>query len=222
MRERNVYKSIVILAAVLFVFVYARGRISLWLREQKSYGFVIGSQSELTEGAVGEFIKLMGMRQFLPTASAQVTLKLEGYTLETELMGIYLEEYPLKWEAAKETVTLSETAALFLGKESFAAFTDQSGHRPTKGQIEKWIAHYGELSIAVLDETGQEKQAKVYGILAEPERIVCMDKGQMEEVFGSVCRVRGGYMQVHGYRNTEMAKQVLQDAGFSVEEVSLE
>ena len=221
MKERNIYKTIVIIAAVFFAVVFARGRIKLWLREQKSYGFIIRSQSELTEGIVGEFVNLRGLMQFLPSAFASVTLKLEEYTLEAELVGIYPEEYPLKWEAVKETASLSNTAALFLGKECFAAFTDQNGYGPTKSQIERWIAHYEDLSIVVLDQTGQEKKAKVFGILAEPEGLACMDKKQMEEVFGGVCQVRGGYMQIHGYRNGKTAKRVLEDAGFSVEEVSL-
>ena len=221
MKGRNVYKDIVIIAAVLLVFVYVKGRLNIWLREQKTYGFVIQSQSELTKGVAGEFAKLTGLRQFLPAASVHVTLKLEEYTLQTEMTGIYLEEYPLQWEAAQQTAAFSGTAVLFLGKESFASFADKNGHTPTKGQIEKWIAHYEELLLTVLDETGQEKKAKVFGILKDPKEIICMDKKQMEEVFGSMCKVRGGYIQVHGYQNTQMAKQVLEGAGFLVQDVSL-
>lgn len=220
MKERNVYRDFVLIAAVLLVFIYAKGRVKLWAREQKTYGFVIQSQQELTGSIAGEFAKILGLTQFLPSSSVTVTLKLEEYTLETELDGVYLEEYPLQWEAAKEKAVLSNTAALFLGKESFAAFTDKSGHGPAKSRIAEWTTHYDELSVMVLDETGQERKAKVFGILKEPEGIVCMDKRQMEEVFGDVCQVRGGYMQVHGYRNAKAAKKALEQAGFLVEEMS--
>ncbi len=220
MKERNVYRDLVLAAVVLFVLVYARGRVRLWAREQKTYGFAVQSQSELTGSVVGEFAKLLGLTQFLPTASVQATLRLEEYTMETELAGVYLEEYPLQWETAGERALLSNTAALFLGKESFAAFTDKSGHGPTKGRIAQWMEHYEEISVSVLDETGKERKAKIFGILKEPGEIVCMDKGQMEEIFEGVCRVRGGIMQVHGYRNAQAAKQALEQAGFLVEDFS--
>ena len=85
--------------------------------------------------------------------------------------------------------------------------------------MEAWIAGYPKLRITVVDETGKERPGKVFGILEEPEGIVCMDKEQMEQVFGSVCRVRGGYLEIHGYRNTQAAKEALLGAGFSVEEL---
>lgn len=219
MRERNRYRDIVVIGAALLLFVYAKGRFDFWQSEQRSYGFLVWSQSKLTQAVVGEFANFLGIRQFLPSASADVTLKLEGYSLETELKGVCLDEFPLRWKDAEDTVRLGDTAALFLGKDSFAAFSDQNGYGPTKGQVEAWIAGYPKLRITVVDETGKERPGKVFGILEEPEGIVCMDKGQMEQVFGSVCRVRGGYLEIHGYRNTQAAKEALLGAGFSVEEL---
>lgn len=217
MRERNRYRDLVIIGAALLLLVYARGRFTFWQREQNTYGFWIQSQTELTKSVVGEFAKLLGVRQFLPAATVGVTLKLEGFTLETELKGISLDAYPLRWKQAKDSVRLGNTAALFLGADSFLAFSDKNGYAPTKSQVDAWIAGYRELTLTVVDETGRERPGKVFGILEEPREMVCMDQGQMERVFGTACQVRGGYLEIHGFRNAKEAKEALLGAGLSVE-----
>ena len=219
MRVQKLYRDIVIIGAAMLLFVYVKGRFDLWQMEQKPYGVLIQSQSELTGAVVSEFANFLGIRQFLPFSSTEVTLKLGESSMETELKGIYLDEYPLRWVDVDEGVRLGNTAVLFLGAGSFSAFVDKNGRAPANRQVQEWIDGYTKLQITVVDEAGKERQAKVFGILKEPEGIVCMDKGQMEQVFGPVCRVRGGYLKVHGYRNMQAAKEALLGAGFSVEDI---
>ena len=55
MRVQKLYRDIVIIGAAMLLFVYVKGRFDLWQMEQKPYGVLIQSQSELTGAVVSEF-----------------------------------------------------------------------------------------------------------------------------------------------------------------------
>ena len=87
MRVQKLYRDIVIIGAAMLLFVYVKGRFDLWQMEQKPYGVLIQSQSELTGVVVSEFANFLGIRQFLPFSSTEVTLKLGEYSmLPTDLI----------------------------------------------------------------------------------------------------------------------------------------
>lgn len=217
MKNRNIYKDIVTCAVIcaLAAFFIKIGKACM--QELKFYGFVIQSETELTADMGKELQNISGICQFEPMDTASVTIRLEEYTLETELMGINLEEYPLKWKDAKEKIILGNTAALFFGESSFSSFVDKNGCSPGKNQIQSWIAGYQELSLTITDETGRVQKAGIFGILAEPQSRVCMDKSQMKEIFGDSARTTGGYMKIQGNSNTKKAKKLLESSGFLVE-----
>lgn len=217
MKNRNIYKDIVILAALSLLLSFVVKEIKSWKKEESFYGFTIQADSDLTEEIGREFQNISGLLEFEPADTVKVTLKLKEYAMETELFGIDLEEYPLKWEKAENEIFLGNRASLFFGKESFQLFTDQNGLAPNKSQIEKWIQEYQKLELTVIDENGNEKKAAISGILKDPAHKICMEKKQMTELFESTVHTKGGYMKIYGYQNTKKAKELLENAGFLVE-----
>ncbi|MCI8485396.1 MAG: hypothetical protein HFH41_13820 [Lachnospiraceae bacterium] len=221
MKNRNIYKDIVILTVLSLLLSFAVKEIKSWKKEESFYGFTIQLDSDLTEEIGKEFQKISGLSEFEPADTIKVTLRLKEYAMETELLGIDLEEYPLKWEKGESEIFLGNRASLFFGKESFQLFTDQNGLAPNKSQIEKWIQEYQKLDLIVIDENGREKKAGVSGILKNPDHKICMEKNQMGELFEDAVRTKGGYMEIYGYQNAEKAKELLEKAGFIVESEDL-
>ncbi len=213
MKKRNLYKDVVLCAlACLLVSAVYQG-IKAWQKEQKSYGFMVTAQSAWTQQDVSELKKLRGLLKFQPVDSINITVELEGYTLETEMKGICLEDYPLKWQAVEGTYDMGSTPLLFMGKDCFESFADSNGNRPGRSEICAWMERYQELVVTVTDETGGEKNARIAGILESPSDTICMEQGQMEEVWGRAVQTKEGYMEVLGYRNMEHAKEVLMESG---------
>lgn len=217
MKERNIYKNIVIIGVLCFTVFFLIEQGKMYLQEQKFYKINVQATEDLTENIISEFKKISGLSRFEPIDTAMVTIKLEEYTMEVELKGIDLEVYPFKLETTEEKIILGNTAALFLGKETFSSFTDRYGYHAGKAQIEKWMAYYKELDLTITEETGDVKKAKICGILKEPEDKICMDKNQMKEIFKDSVHTNGGYMEIYGYQNTKKAMQLLEDSGFMVE-----
>ena len=183
--------------------------------EQKSYDFTVTSETEITEKNVSELENIKGICRFEPVESVNVTIELEGYTLQTELKGLDIEEYPLKWERAQETFSMGNTPVLYMGENSFTGFMDRNQSSPGKSEIENWIENYQGLSLKISDEKGRIKNAKIAGILKEPENIICMEQGQMEELWKRDFQVKEGYMEISGYQNMKVAKKLLENAGYS-------
>ncbi len=217
MREHNVYKNIVMIGVLCFTIFFLIEQGKMYLQEQKFYKINIQITEDLTEDIIKEFKKISGFSKFEPIDTAMVTIKLEAYTMEVELKGIELEVYPFKLETTEEKIILGNTAALFLGKESFSSFTDRYGYHPGKSQIEKWMAYYKELDLIVIDEEGHVNKGKICGILKEPENKICMDKNQMKEIFKDFVHTKEGDMEIYGYQNTKKAMQLLEHSGFMVE-----
>lgn len=218
MKEQDIYKNIVMIGVLCFSIFFLIEQGKMYLLEQKFYEINVQATEDLTENIIKEFKKISGLSKFEPVDTAMVTIELEEYTMEVELKGIELEVYPLKLETTEEKILLGNTAALFLGKESFSSFTDRYGYHPGKSQIEKWMAYYKELDLTITDEAGHVKKAKIYGILKEPKHKICMDKNQMKEIFKDSVHTKEGYMEVQGYKNTKKAIQLLESSGFIVEE----
>lgn len=216
MNERNVYKCIVWLAFFCILASAGVKRARAYLKERETYGFLIEANGDLTSEIVSEFQNLTGILKFEPADTVAVTIRLGVYTLQTELTGVDFMEYCLKWEEAEPKITVNGRLSLFLSEEIFSSFTDKNGYSPTKSQTEKWMQDYSSLKLTVLDENGQEKEAKICGILKWPDNKVCMDKKQMKELFGKSSHTRGGYMKIYGYRNMKRARSILEAAGFVI------
>lgn len=218
MRNRNVYKDIVNCAAMVLIGIFCFHLYKDYQKEHKLYHFTIQSGQGLTGKDTAEIKNISGLVRFEPVSSVAITLKLEGYTLETRLEGVDLESYPLDWKKTEGKISLGTTAVLFLGEDVFQLFSDIHGFCPDKGQIRKWQENYGDLSVELTDGKGHVEQGRVSGILKSPGQMVCMDKGQLEEIFQKSCKVTGGYMEVYGYRNMEQAKDALERGGLTAEE----
>lgn len=228
MKKRNIYKDLVWAAALLFLLSKGIGLGKAYVREQKTYSFHIRADKDLTADMLEEFRKLPGICSFEPMDTAAVTISLGSYTLQTELIGLDLETYPLKWQripgrlesagekegTSKAVISMGNTPALFFGEEAFSFFTDKSGYPPLKSQVEKWMEQYQTLELRVADEEGRERRAKICGILSDPKDMVCMDKTQMKETFGGLVHAAGGFMETYGHKNMEKARGLLESAGF--------
>lgn len=234
MKKRNIYKDIVWLAVFCIFVSKGINWGKAYVKEQKTYDFHIQGNQELTADIIEEFRKLSGICSFAPTDTAAVTIRLGSYTLDTEITGLDLEEYPLKWKhlpgisksgtknegEMQATISMGNTPVLFFGAEVFSSFSDASGYPPLKSQVEKWIEQYETLDLTVTDAGGWERKAKICGILSRPGDKVCMDKIQMKEVFGRCSHTAGGFMEIHGYKNMEKARGLLESAGFAVNDLS--
>ncbi len=217
MKERNIYKEIVFGAMGCMLIALAVQAVKFWLAQQKVYEIMIQSQTELTEGTVKELAKIEGLYQFNPMSSCQVTLRLDEYTLEATLTGIEIDRYPLSFQAAQEEIVLGNTPVLFLGKEAFAAFVDSNGNGPGKSRIAQWTEKYQDLELAIADEGGKGRGAKIGGILAQPVAGIYIDGKQMQSLYGEFAETYGGCAKIQGRRNMEKAQEILSGAGFRVE-----
>ncbi len=218
MRKRNLYKDIVHGAAILLLAAVCFHVYKDYQKEHNLYRVTIQSGQELTGKDAEELQNITGLVRFEPVSSAAVTLKMEGYTLETRLDGVDLETYPLDWKKTEGEVSLGNTAALFLGEDVFQAFLDQHGFAPNQGQIKKWKENYGELSVELTDEAGRVAHGRIFGIIKSPGQMACMDQSQMEEIFQASSKEMGGYMEVYGHKHMEQARAALESGGFMVEE----
>lgn len=235
MKNHNIYKDIVWLAVLLFFISKGVGWGKDYAKERKDYGLQIQADQDLTAYMIGEFQKLSGICGFRPTDTAAVTIEFEGYSLQTELTGVDLEEYPLKWErlsglqesgrleagGVQTAVFMGRTPAFFFGSETFYAFTDKRGRPPLKSQVEMWMERYETLEMTVTDEGGRKRKTKICGILAQPEDKICMDIAQMKETFGRFSHTSGGFMKISGYKNMKKARVILESAGFMIQDFVL-
>lgn len=217
MKKRNIYKDIVSLALGCILIVWTAQGLNFWKQQQKTFTFQIQSQTEITNAMVKELEKLNGLYEFTPTASCNVTVQLEEYTMETVLTGIELTAFPLKWKSAQQEIRKGASPVLFIGKEAFQGFADVNGNPPGKSQILEWISRYQELEIRMTQESGQELRGKISGILEKPSAGIYMDEGQMQEIYGTFARITGGVLKIQGKQNMEKAREVLESSGFLVE-----
>lgn len=222
MKKHNIYKYIVWLAVFGIFVSKGIGWGKEYVKEQNTYSFHIQAESDLTADIIKEFRRLSGILSFTPADTADVTITIGNYTLQTKLFGFDFEEYPLKWKKLPDsqksqiTISMGNMPVLFFGTDVFSSFADQRGYPPLKSQIEKWTEQYQKLDVTVTDESGKERKAKICGILSKPENQVCMDKNQMKEVFGSCSHTAGGFIEIYGYTNMEKARGLLENAGFVV------
>lgn len=221
MRERNIYKDIVICIVVGGIVFFLYGQLQSYRREQKAYGFSIQSSRDLTQETVDELQKISGIYRFEPEEAVIITIKIGEYTMETEVFGVDLQDFPGKWKEGLETFSLRNTPVLFWGTDSFQGFTDRNGYGLGKSQADKWKQDYPNLNLTLEDDAGKERDGKICGILEEPKDKIFMDKKQMEEIFGKSVHIRGGRMEIFGYQNAKKAKELLEQGGFTVEKIKL-
>ena len=217
MRERNIYKNIVFSIIIGWIIFFLYGKLQSYQKEQKTYEFSIQSASVLTQETAKELQKISGICSFVPVKTVTVTIKLGEYAMETEVFGVDLQEFPGKWKEVSETFSLGNTPVLFFGTDSFQRFTDQTGSLPGKSQAEKWKKEYQQLNLKIQDEAGLERNGIVCGILDEPGDLIFMDEMQMAETFEETVHTRGGRMEIFGYQNARKAKELLEQAGFTVD-----
>lgn len=215
MKKRNLYKYIVLCFLGLLLIVGAVRGVKWYQKEKSTYGFAVTSQTDWTQRDISELKKLQGIQKFQPVDTVNATIKLEGYMLETQIKGVNLKEYPLKWQKAGETYELGNTPLLFMGKDCFASFSDDSGNGPGESEIRAWMENLQELEATLTDEKGNVQNARIGGILKSPSGAVCMEQGQMEEVWGRQVQVTEGYVEIYGWSNMEHAREVLEGAGIS-------
>lgn len=217
MGKRNIYKDIVFIAVgCLFLMLTVRAG-DFWMQQQRSYEIILQSQSELTEEIVEEIGKIEGIYGFTPISSCNVKIRLQEYALETSLAGIEISNYPLKWKAAQEEISLANTPILFFGQEAFASFTDNNGNGPGKSRIAEWVEKYQELQLTVTDEHGRERRAQIGGIVEEPSSGIYIGQSQMQGLYRASAKTSGGCAKIQGERNMQKAKEILSGAGFLVE-----
>lgn len=236
MEEHNIYKSIVTGAILCLLLFCTVRQLQNFSREQKTYGFTLQAGSELTEDIVAELKKLPGIRCFEPVQTVTATICLNQYSMETELTGINIDSSLLRWKNVEKTITLSNTPALFFGKNVFSHFSDKNGYAPEKSQIEAWLQNYQELEVTlilpdgikrslegvtlILPEDHCTKKARICGILEEPADQICMDKQQSTALFGHSVHILGGYMRINGYQNMKEARKSLEETGFVITEAA--
>lgn len=233
MKKRNIYKDIVWIAVFCMLLSKGIGCGKAYAKEQKTYGFWIQTEKDLTADVIEEFRKLSGICSFEPVDMIPVTIAIGNYTFQTELSGLDFEEYPLNWKQLSGSlesdtknagerqakISVGNMPVLFFGEEVFSFFSDAHGYPPLKSQVEKWMEQYQTLELTVTDENGREQKAKICGILSRPKDKVCMEKSQMQEVFGSFSRTTGGFLRIHGYQNKKKARGLLENAGFVVQDL---
>ena len=232
MKKRNIYKDIEWFAVFCIFITKGIGWGKEYVKEQKNYSFHIQTEQDLTADIIEEFRKLSGILSFASVDTVPVTIRLGSYTLDTEIAGLDLKEYSLKWKQisgmsetdikkakiTQTTIAVGNMPVLFFGAETFSSFADAGGYPPSKSQVEKWLKQYDTLDLTVTDADGQERKAKICGILSQPEDKVCMDQIQLKEVFGSCLHTAGGFMEIHGHKNMEKARGLLENAGFVVQD----
>ena len=165
MRERNIYKDIVICIVIGWIIFFLYGQLQSYRREQKAYGFSIQSSRDLTQETVDELQKISGIYRFEPEEAVIITIKIGEYTMETEVFGVDLQDFPGKWKEGLETFSLGNTPVLFLGTDSFQRFTDRNGYGLGKSQADKWKQDYPNLNLTLEDDAGKERDGKICGIL---------------------------------------------------------
>lgn len=217
MRERNIYKNIVYLALGCILITWLSKGIHFWKQQQKTFVCVVQSETGLTESVVKEMEKITGLYEFIPISFCTVSVRLEEYTMETELTGIDLASYPLQWKEAEPELKRGGAPLLFFGKDAFQGFVDSNGNGPGKSQILEWIDRYQELELCLTEENGQIKKGKIAGILEDPGSGIYMDRLQMQELYGTFADTKGGCMKIQGQRNLERAKESLEQGGFLLE-----
>ena len=152
MKERNIYKDIV--WAVLFCIIAAAA--ARWGREyakeNRAYGLWIQAAEDLKKELVEEFRKISGFCRFLPAKTAWVTIQIDTYTMQAEVIGVDIRQYPVKWEkisGAQEEIAMGNTPLLFFGKDAFTELEDQMGYAPLESKIKQWIQEYPTLKVSV-------------------------------------------------------------------------
>lgn len=224
MTEHNIYKSIVTGVLICLLIFCSAGWLRNLAREQKTYGFILQSESDLTGDIVAEFKKLSGIRCFEPIQTIPVTIYLNQYSMDAKLAALDLDSSRLHWKDAEKNIPLGNTPALFFGADAFSSFSDRNGYAPEKSQIEAWIQNYPELELTITYEipfdnykkTGCTKKAKIYGIFEEPKDQICMDKQQIQNLFGHSVHTLSGYMEISGQQNAKKAQKLLEEAGFVI------
>lgn len=215
MKKHNYYKDVVLCLIIILLMAAVQTKIKQCQKEQKRYHFTAASQTAWTKRDVAQLKKLNGILKFEPVASVNAVIKLGCYTLETELKGICLEEYPIRLQSSEHTYDLGNTPLLFIGKDCLASFADAHGNAPAKSELDSWTQNYQTLTLTITDDAGNEKSARIGGILKEPCGSVCMEQTQMQAIWGRDIKMNEGYIEIQGYQNMKHAKEVLEGCGIA-------
>ena len=218
MKEKNVYRIIVWAGVAGLAVWFFWGKLEAYWIEERIYGMRVFAERDLTEEILEEFQKLPGLCSFEPVWTVTVTVVLDSFSMEGVLEGVEMEKEEFRFSSFSKEVCFGNTLILLVGEEFFDSLADKDGNPPLKSQSDRWRAKFEELEVTVTDESGEERKAKIGGILEEQGNRIFVDCGQMREAFGKKTRVKGGYIQVFGQRNLKKTRKVLEGAGFLAEE----
>lgn len=215
MKKHNLYKdAVLILMAVMLVFGLVRGT-KQWQQERNVYSFAVTKQTSWTNKDIEEMKKLSGLLKFAPVDTLNVTIRLEGYELETNIKGVNLEDYPIKLKSENSTFEMGNTAILFMGESCFELFAGSNGKHPGSSEIRAWIENYNEIELIITDEKGETKKANLGGILSSSDNYVYMEQSQMNMVYKDTVQANEGYVEIFGYNNMKYAKEAFEGGGIT-------
>lgn len=121
------------------------------------FGVSLGQQmkagAEIFQGVVSlgkipyneEFLeeaeKIPGIVSVSPVRRISIRLKAEGYTMETEVIGVNLSELSMTGTASGE-ISQGSTPVFLLGRKSLTGMTDYNGHKISKKMQKQLLENY--------------------------------------------------------------------------------
>lgn len=89
--------------------------------------------------------KLAGIRSITPVCEVSVTLKTDGYTMDTILTGVDTSELLMCVKDSQE-VMLGNTPALLIGEKCLSSLTDANGQTVSEKKEKEILENYRELT----------------------------------------------------------------------------
>ena len=89
--------------------------------------------------------KLAGIRSITPVCEVSVTLKTDGYTMDTILTGVDTSELLMCIKDSQE-VMLGNTPALLIGEKCLSSLTDANGQTVSEKKEKEILENYRELT----------------------------------------------------------------------------
>jgi len=144
---------------------------------------------EYNEEFLKEANKIPGIRSVTPILEIPVKLRAEGYTMETTLLGVNLEELIMTVRESNE-VPIGNTPVLLLGEKSISIMTDANGHQISEKKKKELLSRYMEIDwqycYISMDEVGNSNEVEdwkpclIAGVLSSPADEIYLPYEQAE------------------------------------------
>ncbi len=116
---------------------------------------------EYTASLLKQAVKIPGLRSITPVCEIAVSLRVDGYTMDTVLIGVDTSEFLMSVKDAQEAI-LGNAPALLIGEKSLSGLTDANGSAASEKRQKEILEHYGELTWEYcLNGTGMETSGSV-------------------------------------------------------------